>query len=223
MAKFGFVTIEPSEGSGVQAVQVSADAHTGRLQRTKAVQVTATSVSAPEQLEVIQAGAAENVKVTSATATVTKEGGSVTITGTSNSTKLTFSLNQDGDNPLVLTIPESYLANSVSTANDAEITGDPGATAKYNFSITFTGIPANETINELKTTLTVKAAGSQTATVAITQAAGDPYIDLDKNTINLDANGTAQTVNVDSNTSWTWSEVVSGFVLQAMRAARLKK
>ena len=36
-------------------------------------------------------------------------------------------------------------------------------------------------------------------------------------------NGTAQTVNVDSNTSWTWSEVVSGFVLQAMRAARLKK
>ena len=223
MAKFGFVTIDPSEGSGVRAVQVSADVHTGRLQRTQAVQVTATSVSTPEQLEVIQAGAAESVDVTSATATVTKEGGSVTITGTSNSSKLRFSLNPDGDNPLQLTIPENYLANSVSTANDAEITGDPGATAKYNFSITFTGIPANETINELKTTLTVTAAGAQTATVTITQAAGDPYIDLDKNTINLDANGTAQTVNVDSNTSWTWSEVVSGLVLQAMRAARLKK
>lgn len=223
MAKFGFVTIEPSEGSGVQAVQVSADAHTGRLQRTQSVQATATGVSTPEQLEVIQAGAAENVKVTSATATVTKEGGSVTITGTSNSSKLTFSLSPDGTNPLQLTIPENYLANSASTANGAAISGDPGATAEYNFSITFTNIPANETINELKTTLTVTAAGAQTATVTITQAEGEPYIDLDKNTINLDANGTAQTVNVDSNTSWTWSEAVSTFVLQAMRAARLKK
>lgn len=223
MAKFGFVTIEPSEGSGVQAVQVTGDVHTGRLQRTQAVQATATGVAEAKQLNVIQAGALENVKVTSATATVVKEGGALTVTGTSNSTKLTFSLNPGEDNQLVLTIPDNYLANSADTANGTEVSGDPGATAEYNWSITFNDIPANETINALTTTLTITAAGSQSATVAITQSEGDPYIELDKDTINLDANGTAQTVNVDSNTSWTFSEVVSEMVLKAMRALRMKK
>lgn len=223
MALIGFVNIEPASGSGVQAVSVSAAPHTGRLQRSQTVEASATGAAEKKQLVVNQAGTEENVKVTSATATVEKGGGSVTITGTSNSSKLSFTLTQAEENPLVITLPDNYLANSVDTANNAEIAGDPGAANEYNWSITITDIPANETINELSTTLTVTAAGAQSATVTIKQTEGDPYIELDKTEINLVTEGTAQTVNVDSNTTWSFSEVVSEMVLKTMRAMRLKK
>lgn len=60
------------------------------------------------------------------------------------------------------------------------------------------------------------AAGAQTANVTVTQAAGDSTIELDKETINLDVNGTQQTVNVTSNDSWTWAQAASRTVLRMM-------
>lgn len=61
------------------------------------------------------------------------------------------------------------------------------------------------------------AAGGQTANVTVTQAAGDSTIELDKETINLDVNGTQQTVNVTSNDSWTWAQAAARTVLRMMR------
>lgn len=43
-----------------------------------------------------------------------------------------------------------------------------------------------------------------------------PWIELDKETINLDVNGTQQTVNVTSNDSWTWAQVAARTVLRMM-------
>ena len=102
--KFGFVTVDPVSGSGVQAVSLTGDVHTGRLQRTKAFNVTATGVEAPKVLTVNQSAAEENVKAASPTASIEKTGGSVTITGTSNSTKLTFAVNPGADNQLAWAI-----------------------------------------------------------------------------------------------------------------------
>lgn len=52
-------------------------------------------------------------------------------------------------------------------------------------------------------------AGGQVANCAITQTAGDPELDVDQETINLDAEGTQQTLNVTSNTSWSITQVVA--------------
>ena len=87
--KFGFVTVDPVSGSGDQAVNFSGEKHTGRLQRTINLTVT-TNGGAKKALVVNQAAAAEVVRSDSPNASVQKAGGNVTITGKSNSTKLTF-------------------------------------------------------------------------------------------------------------------------------------
>lgn len=213
--KFGFVTVNPVSGSGDQAVNFSGEKHTGRLQRTINLTVT-TNGGAKKALVVNQAAAAEVVRSDSPNASVQKTGGNVTITGKSNSTKLTFAVTPAEENGLTLQLPANYTAAGKTTANGAVIADDPGATGEFVWSITISDVPANVTIEELTATLKVTAAGGQTANVTVTQAAGDSTIELDKETINLDVNGTQQTVNVTSNDSWTWAQAATRTVLRMM-------
>lgn len=214
--KFGFVTVDPVSGSGDQAVNFSGEKHTGRLQRTINLMVT-TNGGAKKALVVNQAAAAEVVRSDSPNASVQKTGGNVTITGKSNSTKLTFSVTPAEENGLTLQLPADYTAAGKTTANGAIIADDPGTAGEFVWSITISDVPANVTIEELTATLKVTAAGGQTANVTVTQAAGDSTIELDKETINLDVNGTQQTVNVTSNDSWTWAHAAARTVLRMMR------
>lgn len=213
--KFGFVTVDPVSGSGDQAVNFSGEKHTGRLQRTINLTVT-TNGGAKKALVVNQAAAAEVVRLDSPNASVQKTGGNVTITGKSNSTKLTFAVTPAKDNGLTLQLPANYTAAGKTTANGAVIADDPGADGEFVWSITISDVPANVTIEELTATLKVTAAGGQTANVTVTQAAGDSTIELDKETIGLDVNGTQQTVNVTSNDSWTWAQAAARTVLRMM-------
>jgi hypothetical protein len=130
---------------------------------------------------------------------VDKGGGSVTVTGKSNSTKLKFVL---GTGAVVATLPANYSAGGASTANDAAISGDPGATAEYSFSITLTAA-ANGTTAARTQTLTVTAAGGQSAQATINQAAGDPTSSVSPASTTLTAAGTAVAVTVTSNTNWS--------------------
>lgn len=213
--KFGFVTVDPVSGSGDQAVNFSGEKHTGRLQRTINLTVT-TNGGAKKALVVNQAAAAEVVRSDSPNASVQKTGGNVTITGKSNSTKLTFAVTPAEENGLTLQLPANYTAAGKTTANGAVIADDPGATGEFVWSITISDVPANVTIEELTATLKVTAAGGQIANVTVMQAAGDSTIKLDKETINLDVNGTQQTVNVTSNDSWTWAQAAARTVLRMM-------
>lgn len=213
--KIGFVTVDPVSGSGDQAVNFSGEKHTGRLQRTINLTVT-TNGGAKKALVVNQAAAAEVVRSDSPNASVQKTGGNVTITGKSNSTKLTFSVTPAKENGLTLQLPANYTAAGKTTANGEVIADDPGAAGEFVWSITISNVPANVTIEELTATLKVAAAGGQTANVTVTQAAGDSTIELDKETINLDVNGTQQTVNVTSNDSWTWAQAAARTVLRMM-------
>lgn len=213
--KFGFVTVDPVSGSGDQAVNFSGEKHTGRLQRTINLTVT-TNGGAKKALVVNQAAAAEVVRSDSPNASVQKTGGNVTITGKSNSTKLTFAVTPAEENGLTLQLPANYTAAGKTTANGAVIADDPGASGEFVWSITISNVPANVTIEELTATLKVTAAGGQTANVTVTQAAGDSTIELDKETINLDVDGTQQTVNVTSNDSWTWAQAATRTVLRMM-------
>lgn len=214
--KIGFVTFNPKSGDGDQAVTVSGEKYEGRVQRTQRVEFGAESGSVKKTATINQAAAAEFVKI-DPTASVGKEGGAVTIKGTSNSTKLTFSLTPNGSHPLTLQIPASYQAAGKATSNGAVIADDPGATGGFAFSIVFSGIAANATINDLINTLKVTAAGGQTANTVITQTAGDPFLEIDKEVINLDANGTPQTINVNANIKWTITQAVSKLVRKVMK------
>lgn len=213
--KFGFVTVDPVSGSGDQAVNFSGEKHTGRLQRTINLTVT-TNGGAKKALVVNQAAAAEMVRSDNPNASVQKTGGNVTITGKSNSTKLTFSVKPADENGLTLQLPANYTAAGKTTANGAVIADDPGVAGEFVWSITISDVPANVTIEELTATLKVTAAGGQTTNVTVTQAAGDSTIELDKETINLDVNGTQQTVNVTSNDSWAWAQAAARTVLRMM-------
>lgn len=213
--KFGFVTVDPVSGSGDQAVSISGDKYTGRLERTANL-IVVTNGGVQKALVVNQAAAAESVTSDSSTTTVAKTGGNVTITGKSNSTKLTFAVTPAEENGLTLRLPENYTAAGKQTANGAVIADDPGATGEFVWSITISDVPANVSIEELVATLSVTAIGGQKAQVTITQAAGDSTLEIDKETINLDVNGSAQTVNVTSNDEWTWKNAASRTVMRML-------
>lgn len=198
MAKASWLSVTPASGSGNGNVSVSTAAnHTGRNSRSTTVTFKASGVT-DQVATVNQAGKPEFVSIQS-TASASKAGGTVTITGTTNSTKLTFGL---GTGSLVITLPNSYLANSVSTNNGVAITGDPGAAQEFAFSIAIT-VPANQGITSLSKQITVTAAGGQTSNCTLTQAAGDASLSIDPTTIDLTWEGAAQSITVTSNTSWT--------------------
>ena len=193
-----------TQGSGNDTVNVGAGSdNTGRNARS--TNMTFKAANCPDVVrQVTQAGKPEFVTIASA-ASIDKTGGTITISGVSNSSKLTFSLASGGT--LELTLPANYTANSVSTANGAAISGDPGASAEYAFSIQFANVGANPTITAKSCQLIVTDDAGHTATCTITQAAGDPTLSVSPSSITLDWNAaTAQTSDsftVTSNTNWT--------------------
>ena len=205
MAYASWANPNKTSGNGNDTVSWSASAHTGREARQTTATFAASGVES-KTLTIIQSGKTEFVSFDDTTAAVDKAGGTLTITGTSNSSKLTFALT--GTNGIGLTLPSSYTANSVSTNNGSAITGDPGAAQQYAFSITFSNIDENTTISSKTSQLTVTPnSGSSAAQVCtITQAAGDAYLTISPTTITIPAAGTpAQSVTVSSNTNWTIS------------------
>jgi hypothetical protein len=205
MAYASWANPSKTSGNGNDTVSWSASAHTGREARQTTATFAASGVES-KTLTVIQSGKTEFVSFDSATAAVDKAGGTLTITGTSNSSKLTFALTST--NGIGLVLPSSYTANSVSTNNGTAITGDPGASQQYAFSITFSNIGENTTISSKTSQLTVtpNSGSSAAVTCNITQAAGDAYLTISPDTITIPAAGTpAQSVSVSSNTNWTIS------------------
>ena len=196
--KPAWASTNPSSGSGNGAVSVGGAVHTGRLQRTGTLTYKATGVNDIEQ-GITQEGKPEFVSINDTS--VAKAGGTATLTGTSNSSKLTFSL---GNGSIVISLPGSYTAGGASTNNGANIAGDPGASAQYNFSIEIT-VPANSTIAAISKQVIVTANGGQQATGTISQPAGDPTLSVSTPSIIIPADGTPVSVTVTSNTNWTVS------------------
>lgn len=211
MAKAAWLTVNPSSGNGNATVQNTGTVHTGREQRETTVTGVAVGVSPNKTYKVIQKGKPEFVSFTNgAETTVGKAGGTLTITGKTNSSKLNFELvNLETyavvEGGLELTLPSKYTAGGVETTNNVAITGDPGAQQEFEFSITFTGIAANTTIDELTAAMKVTTAGGQSAQIQIKQSAGDPVFSFGQETITLEASGAAVSQTIVSNTSWELS------------------
>lgn len=211
MAKAAWLTVNPTSGNGNATVQNTGTVHTGREQRETTVTGVAVGVSPNKTYKVIQKGKPEFVSFTNgAETTVGKAGGTLTITGKTNSSKLNFELVDLEARAVVagglkLTLPSKYTAGGVETTNNVAITGDPGAQQEFEFSITFTGIAANTTIDELTAAMKVTTAGGQSAQIQIKQSAGDPVFSFGQETITLEASGVAVSQTIVSNTSWELS------------------
>lgn len=197
MAKANWVNVNPSSGSGNASVNVSTNApHTGRNARTTTLTWRAANVQDVVRT-VNQAGKPEYVDI-DATAASDKAGKLVTISGLSNSAKLSFSL---GTGDLDISLPSTYTANSVATDNGANIAGDPGASSEYNFSIQIL-VPANDSTSPQTRQIIVEDGAGHRDTCMLTLAAGDAYITIAEGIIELDYQGTPVTVAVESNTNW---------------------
>lgn len=204
MAYASWLKPSKTQGNGNDTVNVSAQSdNTGRNPRQTNMTFKAANCSDVVR-QVTQAGKPEFVEIQTSAA-VNKDGGTLTITGKTNSSKLTFSLSPGGT--LALTLPNSYTANSLSTQNGAAISGDPGATQEFAFSIQFSGIAANTDTNEKSVQLVVQDSAGQSQTCTITQAAGDSTLEVTPESVQLDwdasTQGTSVSFTVKSNTNWT--------------------
>ena len=200
MAKASWAVVNPSSGSGNKTVNVSSSSeHTGRNARSTVLTITAANVEA-KTVNVTQAGKPAYVD-SQDSATAAKAGQSVTISGKANGQKLTFTL---GAGNLDVVLPATYTAGGVTTNNGTAISGDPGATAEYNWSIILS-VPENKTIGELTKQIVVTDEGGNSDTCLLTQAAGDATLSVSKTAIELTYQGTPVSFDVTSNTSWTIS------------------
>lgn len=117
MAKPSWLIVNPSSGSGNGTVANSAAPHTGRLVRTGTVTVTGVGVATPVTYRVTQEPKAEFVAFDNgADMSAPKGAGKVTVTGKSNSSKLTFSWLGEA---YEVDLPSTFVAGGITTDNEA--------------------------------------------------------------------------------------------------------
>ena len=200
MGYASWLTPSKLSGSGNDTVNVSANANnTGRNART--TNITFSAVGVEDVVRTVsQTGKPEFGTFDNASAASEKTGGTLTLSGTSNSSSLTFSKGTDN---IGLTIPATYTAAGTTTNNGDAITGDPGATQEYAWSIQFT-IPANAGVDPLTCQIVVTDDAGHTSTCTITLAAGDATLSVTPASVELPWDGsTSASFSVTSNTNWT--------------------
>lgn len=199
MAHASWLTPSKTSGSGNDTVNFSANSqNTGRNARSTNVTFTAVGVEDVVR-QINQLGKPEFAAFDNSSAAAQKTGQTLTLSGTSNSSKLLFDKANDN---IGLTIPATYSVGGVATNNGAAIAGDPGAVQQYAWSISF-NIPANTGVNPLTCQIIVTDDGGHTSTCLITLAAGDATLQVSpvSGDIPWDASSSVY-VTVTSNTSW---------------------
>lgn len=197
------IVVSPSAGSGDTTLQVKAEvANRGnRVIQLATFEVEGAGVSVKKQFVANHIPAAEFIEFDNKSPAVDKDGGTVTITGKSNSQKITFSKGTGHIIDASLTAIK-FTANGATAVSGTSISGDPGAKAKYSFSLTLTA-SANETIEARTQQIVATANGGQKATATLKQTAGDPFIEVAPTSVDVPQDGSAVQVNVDTNTTFT--------------------
>lgn len=197
------IVVNPSTGSGDTTLQVKAETASrgNRVAQIATFEVEGTGVATKKQFVAKHLPANEFIGFDNLKPAVDKGGGTITLTGKSNSQKITFSKGTGN-------IIKADIAAIVFTANGAEaksgtaIPGDPGAKAKYSFSLTLTAAE-NETIQARTQQIIATANGGQKATATLNQTAGDPFIEVIPTSIDVPQSGSTVQVTVDTNTTFT--------------------
>lgn len=197
----------PKAGTGNAQIKInSVSPYTGRADRSTQVPGKIVGKSNAVTVTVLEKAADEFITPDSLTINVAKGGETIHVTGKSNSKLLTFTwkTNFGIANIRLFTVN----GNTTATSGTA-ITGDPGATGKYNYEAAAV-VPKNGTINTRSATLEIKGEGSTVVkTITIIQAIGDSYLYLNSRdtttaTVTIPKGGGEQTLSVLSNDSWTF-------------------
>lgn len=197
------IVVNPSKGSGDTTLQVKAEtANRGnRVVQIATFEVEGTNVAKKQQFIANHLPAGEFIQFDNSKPAVDKGGGTITLTGKSNSQKITFS---KGAGDIIKASIEAikFTANGIGVTSGTAIPGDPGAKAKYSFSLTLTAAE-NETIEARTQQIIATANGGQKATATLSQTAGDPFIEVTPTSIDVPQDGSAVQVLVDTNTTFT--------------------
>ena len=197
------VVVNPSTGSGDTTLQVKAEtANRGnRVVQIATFEVEGAGVAVKKKFVANHLPADEFVVFDNSSPAVDKGGGIITLTGKSNSQMITFS---KGTGAIIGADVSGikFTANGAEATSGVNISGDPGAKAKYSFRLTLTAAE-NETIEARTQQIIAKASGGQKATVTLKQTAGDPFIEVAPTSIDVPQNGSAVQVIVDTNTTFT--------------------
>jgi hypothetical protein len=197
------VVVNPSTGSGDTTLQVKAETinRGNRVVQLARFAVEGAGVAEKKQFIASHLPVAEFIEFDTTKPAVDKGGGTITLTGKSNSKKITFSKGT-GDIIAADIAAIKFIANGVEATNGTAIPGDPGAKAKYSFSLTLTAA-GNETIKARTQQIIAKADGGQKATATLNQTAGDPFIEVAPTNVDVPQDGSAVQVTVDTNTTFT--------------------
>lgn len=197
------IVVSPSSGSGDTTLQVKAEVvnRGNRVAQTATFEVEGTGVAEKKQFVANHLPASEFIGFDNSSPAVDKGGGIVTLTGVSNTTQITFSKGK-GDIIGADITAIKFTANGAAATSGVAISGDPGAKAKYSFSLELSAA-ANETIEARTQQIIAAAKGGQKATATLHQTAGDPFIEVAPTKIDVPQNGSAVQVTVDTNTTFT--------------------
>lgn len=159
-----WLSLSKTTGVGADSIILSSNTlFSGRLDRLGSVIITPTGLT-NRTVQLTQKGRPEFVSIQPSIHS-SEEGEVLTISGKTNSSKLTFSL---GAGTIDISLPTTFIANGNITADNANVEGDPGATSEFNFSIEVT-IPVNLMVQNISRNLIVTTAGGQTGMCIITQ------------------------------------------------------
>lgn len=192
MAKDSWLTVNPMSGKGNATLSNSGTLHTGRLIRSTTVTASVIGLNAGKSYAVNQEPSLESIVFDKTSFNVSEDASTVTITGKSNSPKITFSL--DTGNNIPITLPTTYTANKVETSNGSSIAGDPGAKAEFSFSIAIS-IPKNTVGQRVGKILAVGSDVEIKAQATITQATSSYTVSYVKGDYINTINKTSEKVN----------------------------
>lgn len=192
MAKDSWLTVNPMTGEGDATLTNSGTIHKGRLERQTVVTAVVKGIEAAKSYQVKQEPTAEYITLDKTSFEVGEGASTITVSGKSNSPKITFALGSGNDIPIVL--PANYTANGLLTVNGTSIPDDPGAVDEFIFS-TQIPIPKN-TVGQRTGKITVTGSiASVVGTVTVTQATSTWTVTYSKGDYINTINKTSEKIN----------------------------
>lgn len=217
MAKPSWITVvSGSTGSGSGTRSLKASSHTGRSSRSGSIKGV-TSGGASDSVVLSQDGASEFIMVDNTSYSVTALGGTVKITGTSNSPSLKVSQLTDSSLLSNFALKVNGTAYSWDGNSSHQVSGDPGASSSYTFEISF-DVAENQTESSKDITFWLTDSGDPGAsseTITITQAAGEKTygswdVDFRYREWRIPASGGTVSPTYSFSIPWGWNGKTSG-------------
>lgn len=192
MAKDSWLTVNPMAGEGNATLTNSGTIHKGRLERQTVVTAVVKGIEAAKSYQVKQEPTAEYITLDKTSFDVGEGASTITVSGKSNSPKITFSLGTGNNIHIVL--PANYTANGLLTVNGTSIPDDPGAVDEFVFSMKIP-IPKNTVGKRTGKVSVTGSTSSVTGTVTITQATSTWTVTYSKGDYINTINKTSEKIN----------------------------